>query len=687
MYFSDVVVATDTSVVHFEDDQVEFKNDAFLFISPPSDNTLEIRLVPRPFYSLDSIVPPKVISIEDSLRQVDDYQRILFDLPNGFRGQLSFLIYTKERSGRARTTQLNLMLSKKPEIYLDGKEVRLFLEEQKTIELPVEDIDRLNLTKGWTRGRNVDYRLRKSSNTLFVDMQAHTIGSQQLEIVLETKLPYLNDSLLPSFLLDPIHLDVKVLSNRLDYIHLEPGEFYHDQGKVQVHEVIMSYSPRMQENTTYRLEERKLPGGRLIAELFMSNTVQQAAERKMLGELRIYDVHIPDRGYLYIKEGDEVRFLTNITILPQPKIESVDLLRTGADWNANLTVKPGEALEIRVQGSGLQKSKILFDGLPNAKLDSLRSGDEALFFTTEIPVDIEKSKVTLFLNQKVTQYQLRVSEYQRPSPLDFVTINFDGDHNYFLTAPTFNKPVLYDDVVKDINIIFKPERIDQKDKLYGVQYLDMEIRLLDANNTLLDIKEINDIKICPNENSPRFGFYKEENCRLLPININDYLRVKTYNLQDFGQIILTVKHRSERYGEPGFERVVRIILQRKYQFDVNVSFPAGLLTRTFDAAGDSLGFGNISGISTAILAQLGFYSDKRLGQLRPYTVGAGFIALNAFNFNANAENRDIGAVALVTINPINSRAKFSVPIYVGGGYFLNQDAWFVAFGPGLRFNL
>ncbi|MFO8067999.1 MAG: hypothetical protein R6U11_10500 [Bacteroidales bacterium] len=87
------------------------------------------------------------------------------------------------------------------------------------------------------------------------------------------------------------------------------------------------------------------------------------------------------------------------------------------------------------------------------------------------------------------------------------------------------------------------------------------------------------------------------------------------------------------------------------------------------------------------MAEISFYDPNRIGSKRPYKIGAGFIALNAFNF-ADSENikRDIGLVTIGVIEPIRSTSKFSVPIYFGLGYLLIENDFFAIFGPGIRLN-
>jgi hypothetical protein len=116
-----------------------------------------------------------------------------------------------------------------------------------------------------------------------------------------------------------------------------------------------------------------------------------------------------------------------------------------------------------------------------------------------------------------------------------------------------------------------------------------------------------------------------------------------------------------------------------------VSFPAGLLTKR---VGES-GYGSFSGISLATLAQFSFYNPEKINRLRPYKIGAGFVAINAFNLSSDTNvNRDLGLVVIGSVYPTRRDAKLTFPLYLGGGYLLNnKNHWFFLLGPGIGIKL
>jgi hypothetical protein len=122
-------------------------------------------------------------------------------------------------------------------------------------------------------------------------------------------------------------------------------------------------------------------------------------------------------------------------------------------------------------------------------------------------------------------------------------------------------------------------------------------------------------------------------------------------------------------------------MKRKYSFDVEVSFPAGLLKITpGDTSGDIATF---SGISIGVIGQFSFYHPDKINKYRPYKIGAGFLALSAFNYDEDSD-RDVAIVALGSVYPTNKSAKLSFPIYFGCGYFLKDGIFSFLLGPGIR---
>ncbi|MEJ7660337.1 MAG: hypothetical protein WKG07_12335 [Hymenobacter sp.] len=121
--------------------------------------------------------------------------------------------------------------------------------------------------------------------------------------------------------------------------------------------------------------------------------------------------------------------------------------------------------------------------------------------------------------------------------------------------------------------------------------------------------------------------------------------------------------------------MVDLVLSRRASFDIDVSFPAGLLTKNENGE-----YGSFSGISIATLAQLSFYSPGRINHLRPYKIGAGFVALNAFNLSQNATDRDLGVVVLGSVTPLHT-GRLTFPLYLGGAISCRRASGSFCWGP------
>ena len=87
-----------------------------------------------------------------------------------------------------------------------------------------------------------------------------------------------------------------------------------------------------------------------------------------------------------------------------------------------------------------------------------------------------------------------------------------------------------------------------------------------------------------------------------------------------------------------------------------------------------------------MIAQMSFYQPGRIAKYRPYKLGAGFIAIDAFNFT-ESNSRDVGLVVIGSLYPTSSDNKLTFPLYAGFGYLLSEQKPFFLIGPGIRVRL
>ncbi|MBY0427005.1 MAG: hypothetical protein K2Q22_15320 [Cytophagales bacterium] len=584
------------------------------------------------------------------------------------------------RTSESSTTQLqelHLMPCFDTHVFFTGEQQDIYQEEEKRLDLKAENLYNIQVENRWFSQKDFDYRVTQVVNGLVLQVKAHSLGYKNLTIGLKSIKPYINSNNQLTQELPPLVISFFCKPNQLEFINVDKASIYISPDFKYSEEIQIDYNKNFNLNKTYRIEDSQEAGGNLVAELF---TIAPMGNNKLLCKLRTFSLHKASDGYLFIKEDDKSRFITNFNIIEKPKIEKISLQTEGSDWTTGLHVYPGQQLELRIEGKGLEKSYFQFDGCTNVKLDSARVTDEALFYTMKVPLNIPKKKVAIYMNRKATAYEMQVREYERPRDFDFIRLNY-GLSNYIpITDDRFSKPVLYDKLLREINIQFNNSKIDEGNRLYGKQYFSIEIRLLNSRNELTDIQTINNLTVCPGENSPRFAFYDQKDCKLKSIYLNEYLRQKTYNLEPFSQVIITVKHDENKYSIPGYTRKINFILKRDYLFDIQFSFPTGLFVKRFNDSG----VGNLTGISTSVLASISFYDPRRIGQLLPYSVGIGFLGINAFSFT-DSPDRDAGVVMLATLNPLNRNGRFQIPIYFGGGYLIKANTAFLVFGPGIQF--
>ncbi len=685
-YFRDLVLKVDTARYRLTEDFAYVKGEKHLLLGYQKDQEVaEINLIPYDFDQIKSIKfhPSADYEVLDSLLNIDySYYRVKIRFNNITKSNFISFVFTVVDAITNQPLTQEIKIQPVTETYVKfyPEDDGLYIGEEKIFELVTNNLANLRLNLKWTSGQAIDYRFSEKNGQLRLHLLPNALGSKVLETRLETIKPMLQPGVGLVFDHPTIQQEFTVKSSRIQFLNIDKKEVTYQPGNVEPIEVQLDNSWLLELKKTYRIENQEQPGGALVAELFTRNSL---SNNRVLCYLRVYAYHRTTQGYLYIKDGDAAKFITNFSITPVASIEKVSILREGGDWSSNLNVLPGETVDVRIEGNGLQKANFHFDGAEKITSDSLIFNEQLAIHKVKIPLNINKGKINIYNNGEVTTHSLSVKEYNLPYPLQFVNVNY-GVGNMPLGG--LNKTILYDKTIRDVIISFQPELLDANNKLHGKQYLEMEVRLSGAKNELLEIKTIEDIVICPGDNSPRFAYYNDKQCNKAEISLNSILGKKTYNLEDWSRILITIKHRKDKYGGEGYTERIELILQKHTNFDIDVSFPAGLITKKL--GGENEGFSSLGGISMAMIAQFSFFKPNKIAQYRPYRIGAGFIALDAFNFSQSASNnRDVGVVILGTLYPARRDVKLSFPLNLGGGFLMQESTWFFLIGPGIRLRL
>ncbi len=566
-----------------------------------------------------------------------------------------------------------------------------YIGEEKVLPIQSNNVNNIRAITDWQVNNGYEYKILAESGQLNLHVIPTIDGDITLDIPFTVYQPILisGDSLVYDYL--SLHVAITSKKYRLRFLNIyKPEILYTTENQKMGIEVEMEGSRHLKMNTIYRIEAKPTRQNPLIAEILPK---ERLANNRVLCLFRPYALHRKSEGTLYIKEGQSNRFLTNINIVPKPSIDKVEILSPGKDWSSRLKVHPGQNVEIKMSGKSLHNSKVTIEGLFISP-DSIQGNSEHVLVKTRIPINTVQKKLPISINHQKTPWSLGVQELEVPRAFDYIMIDY-GSGPKRLSRMRRNEP--YEGLVDDIIFSFDYNLID-RNVLHGIQHLSINVTLRDRNNSLVDQVSIDDLSICPGESSPRHVHYNKQNCQLLPVNINDYLRRKTHELTDWDYIEIEV--RSKKTNDQ--KRIVKktsIILKRKVTFDLDVSFPGGLLIKRFGRSE----LDNLGGISMSMIGQFTFYKPSSKAIPKPYKVGAGFLAFNAFNFNAASENRDVAFVALGSIHPVKtkSRSRLSFPLFFGGGYFLSKkeitDAntgqveslprWFILLGPGIRVKL
>jgi len=687
-FFREVEIQTDTSLYSFTGNTMKFQGKEYLaFEYIDEEAVCEARLYPYEPGLIDSLalMHSGDFDIIDSLISINgEYFR--FKVAFHDLNTSNFLKYTFaiKESGqeKAEITDLNLLPYHNTFVKLYPLSDELYIGEEKIFELITNNIDNVMFNNDWQESEGFNYRLSKTFNQLRLHLVPNTTGQNTISVPLQTKSPHLNKSGAPVYDLPPVQYTFSIKQSRLQYLGIDKREVTLDDstGRQGI-EVQLENSRLLRIGRTYRIEDQEQPGGALIAELFTRNLL---TNNRVLCILRVYNYHRESEGYLFIKDGDQAIFITNFNITPKTRIDRISILRDGS-WTQNLDVYPGEVIDLTIEGQGLHKARFTFEDLIDISTDTTIRSENLAIYKFRVPMDVTKKSLNLYNWTNNTGRALNVKEYQEPRPFDFLYVNYDGNKHQVSGLPS---TILVDKTISDVIFSADKTMLDSEVKMYGKQYLQMEITIYGGKNEILEIRTLDNIVICPDINSPRYEHYPKRDCEMDYFNLNQFIRRKTHTLDLWSRINIKIRHNNSKYSGAGFSKEFDLILRKDYSFDIEVSFPAGLITVSKpDPDSEDDRFGQLTGISIAMIAQFTFYHPEKINTVRPYKIGAGFLALNTFNFSDTGEDRDIGVVILGSLYPTTKDTRLTFPLYFGGGYLLKDTKFFLLLGPGIRIKL
>lgn len=680
-WFSKVRLKTDSLLFTTDRNWVVYQGDEYLpFFYDQSSPTVVVDIYPSEQFKSGYLELGRSQDYEvvDSAAFLEGaYFRFKMQFRNLYQsGPINLVLGFDTPDGKVLRTSVKLLPYTRTVARLLPKDEDLFIGEPKVFELDCNNPQLIKAENLWQSTKDYDYKLNYEDRVLKLYLIPKESGKIDIRIPLQSRQPnvYGNRVMLD---LPILRGSFNVKAGRLAFLNLDKTDITLEQDFGRGIEVQIENNRALQLKKTYRIEAQLEPGSQFIGELYTRSVLNND---KVLCYFRPFALHSRSEGYLYIKDCDEVKFITNFTISERTQIRAVSVLREGGEWSNNLSVLPGSNVELRIEGTGLSKATFTIEDVDKVVRDSIRNNENLVVLKFKVPSNIAKRSLTIFAGTKSAGYQLNVREFQEPRQFDFVNLSF-GDYKQPFSA--IDQPILYDKPISDMVIKFNPNLIDDAKKLYGKQYLEVTVTYYNNRGEFIESKVLNNIVICPGESSPRAQYYDQKDCNKNEINLNYWMTRKPIDLNDWSKIEITINHRASAYSTTGFSKKAMVILQRHYTFDVDVSIPGGLLVRKLNEPG----FGGFSGISLAILPQFSFYKPDKIEKLRPYKIGAGILALNAFNFSDNNVNRDVGLVVLGSVFPTKTGAKFSFPLYAGFGYFLREASFFWVLGPGIQLRL
>lgn len=680
MPFNKVELRVDTLIFDTNKNLVTVNKEQKLYFKYSSEEQdCQVRLYSADFSRMRNLklMPSADFELLDSLAGFErEYIQFTVRFLNLSSSDFLNFIFTYLPIGKdtVSTVKIPLLPYTNTRVALYTNDDQLFIGEEKTYELTSNHTQNVRLSSFWTTDQPINYRLTFENSHLYLHLLSTTLGSNDAVLSLKTIKPYIDSVGNLKYDLPVIRHAFTVKESRLRFLNTDLDEIIQDPNNRDGYLIQLDNAPFFSLQKTYRVEDQESPGGPLIAEIFTKNYLSNG---RILCRILPYFTHRKTDGYLYIKDNEVARFVMNVNIVPKTLISKLSLLREGGDWTSDLSVYPGESVDLKIEGQSLQLGQFTYEGLNVSSSDSLVSNDNVAIYHLRIPYKIPLKQITIYHDRQNTGYSLSVKEYQRPRPFDYINFSINGAKTLLSDEQGV---VLYNNVIDNVSFTFDRNKIDSEGQLYGKQYLQIKVTITGKNNELLEVQTIDDIIICPGPYSPRSSFYDNKDCTQGDIELNRYLNKKTYDLDGWSKISIEVKNKKENYNGAGFTKNVDIILVKTWRFDIDVSFPAGLLT--FNKANS----GSLTGISMAMVAQFSFYDKNRINTFKPYKIGVGFIALDAFNFSKDASDRDIAMVLLASLYPTRKDLKLTFPLYLGAGYKMKSGQFFFLVGPGIAVN-
>ena len=393
--FADVIMHVDTNTFYWNHNYTYTQGArqlVFKYNNPKPVILFELPLKAGKSFQKVSILPSSDYDPIDSVIKLDD--KLSFKLRFNNLANADFLrVVLKVSYDSAHSETIVIPLFAYTETYakLYVKNPELYIGEETTLEITTNHPENLVIDNKWTENLPINYRLTKRDDQVFLHLLPKATGNQELSLPIRLKNPMIENRRYV-YNLPVIEQTFSVKSGRLAFLNIDHNEVTLDFGSTEAIEVQIDDNRLLEIGKTYRIENQEKPGGALIAEIYTKSSLNN---NKVLCLLRTYAYHRKSEGYLYLKDGDRARFITNFDITPKLNIQHIYVQREGQDWKETNTVYPGELINLKMEGEGLHKGSFRFVGASQIYGDTLVRNENVAFFKLRIPLDINTKRIEI----------------------------------------------------------------------------------------------------------------------------------------------------------------------------------------------------------------------------------------------------------------------------------------------------
>jgi len=674
-------IQTGTELISWEKDRIQTEQGVYLPL-PVSAPTVEadVWITPRAdssFRYIQLVESAQAKEVSPPAKLVNGTYSLRVRWQQVFQGALpAITLKYLDASPDTQIVSISLLPQVMMQVSLSPGPKVIYLGERQQFPLQTNLPANIRLQREWTTTPTLAYRIIDKEGVPTLEVTGLKAGNFQPNIPLGTYRPVVENMDAEPVSLSLLPFDLTIKKGRLPLIPMTPDivELSREDRTTEI-EVRFSRQLSLSLGNTYRLESRESAGGMFIGELYIKEITSSG---QMIASVRAYTYHKRDAGPVYLKTlRGETKLITQLDIVPTPRVQEVWLRRKKQDWTTDLTVKPGETVELKITGESLRRSSLTLAELGKLlPLDSTAYTSKELLTQVNIPTSIAVSALPVQLGGVDLPFILKVEEYQRPVALKTLAALLINKRRWRLDK--VRNPQKLPEELSSLVLEFNRDSIDMESALYGPQYLDIEVEMVDQEYKRIGQVRKKEICLCPTDESPRPKAYGALPCFDGNLSIPDMIDIPLDEYPAWANIRVRISHRPTIYGKATQVEELNLVVTRTLDFSLQVAFPIGILMNRFDGTGNEA----LRSINLGTFLEVGVFKQKGINKLVPVRFSVGLMATDAFNFRGEPR-RDLGVTGLFSIHPVDQRKRWDIPLYLGGGFLIDNQTGFFFMGPGV----